>query len=223
MKAGLTEIVKVVDRSGSMERVYSDTIGGLNTYVASQRKEPGECLLTVIQFDDKYEVLIVAQNIQHVREFSAGRDFIPRGSTALYDALGRAITETGARLSALDEAVRPERVLFVIVTDGFENASKEYTQPQVFDMIKHQQDKYKWDFTYIGANQDSMRVGATIGIKAGKTLDFSHTGGGTRGAFAAAANYSSSYRGAPTLEAATASSFTVEDRQAAKADDNSAP
>jgi len=218
MKTGLTDITLIVDRSGSMNKIYNDTIGGLNSFLQSQRAVEGEAVFSAVQFDDKYEQVVTGIDIQRVTNFTPGYDFMPRGSTALYDALGRTITAIGARLKALSEEARPERVMVVIVTDGKENASEEFTKKQVFDMIKHQTDVYKWDFTYIGANQDSMQSGAAIGIAASKTMDYSHTGVGARGAFAAASNYTHSFRAAPTREAASASAFTAEDRKAAAGD-----
>lgn len=160
MRTDLTDITMVVDRSGSMESIRADAEGGINTFVDSQKSEPGEALLTLVQFDTAYEFIHKGVPISSVSRFR----LVPRGSTALLDAVGRAINETGARLAAMDEAQRPGLVVFVIVTDGAENSSKEFSREQIRKMIEHQQSVYKWQFTFLAANQDAFAEGATLGI-----------------------------------------------------------
>jgi len=134
--------------------------------------------------------------------------FIPRGSTALLDVMGRTIVDTGSRLSSLSEEDRPDNVIFVIVTDGHENASREFTASSVFDMVKHQTENYSWNFVYLGANQDAIAVGASLGIRRGSSISYSATAAGT----------SSSYNSTSSLvkdlrTGATSASFSAIDRK----------
>lgn len=133
MRSDLTDITLVVDRSGSMQEMRSDAEGGVNAFIADQAKEPGEALLTLVQFDTEYEFLHSGVPIGQVPKYT----LVPRGSTALLDAVGRAINETGERLSKMDEKDRPGLVIFVVMTDGHENASKEFSKPQIKKMIEH--------------------------------------------------------------------------------------
>lgn len=169
MQKDLTEIVVVLDRSGSMASCKTDAEGGLNTFIDQQKTAPGRANFTLIQFDDKYEVVCSGVDIRTVNHFT----LVPRGWTALRDAVGKAITETGERLSKLPESERPGLVVVVIVTDGAENASTEYTQQQIHDMIKHQQEVYSWQFTFLAANIDAFAAGGDLGVKTSGTLQFS--------------------------------------------------
>jgi len=160
MRTDLTDITMVVDRSGSMSSIRTDAEGGINTFIRSQKTATGEAFLTLVQFDNEYEFVHSGVPIHSVR----GYQLIPRGSTALLDAVGRAINETGARLAAMEESQRPGLVLFVIVTDGEENSSKEFTLEQIRTMIEHQQSVYSWQFTFLAANQDAFAAGQSMGI-----------------------------------------------------------
>ena len=162
MRNDLTDITMVVDRSGSMASISTDAEGGINTFVEQQKKEPGEALLTLVQFDTDYEFVHSGMPIKQVPAFA----LVPRGSTALLDAIGRAINETGARLAKMEESQRPGLVVFVIVTDGQENSSREFKREQIRKMIEHQQSDYKWQFTFLAANQDAFAEGAALGIAA---------------------------------------------------------
>ena len=125
----------VLDRSGSMEAVKEETISGFNKFLADQQNQDGDATLSLVQFDDEYEVVHDAKNLAKVPALNA-RTFVPRGCTALLDAIGRTIVATGARLDALSEADRPNQVLFVILTDGLENASQEFSSKKIMKMIK---------------------------------------------------------------------------------------
>lgn len=172
-KQGYADITIILDRSGSMGTIWPDTVGGLAKLVEDQRAVPGECTLTLAAFDDKYDVPIRATPVRDVRPMAeALKDFGPRGSTALLDAVGRGIVETGERLSKLAEADRPEKVIFVISTDGGENASKEYTRARVAEMVKHQTDAYAWEFIYLGANQDAFAIAGAIGVPHANAMNF---------------------------------------------------
>lgn len=160
MKANLTDITVVFDKSGSMQSCLSDAEGGLNAFIESQKKQPGDCLLTLVEFDTSYRFVHSAKPIADVGSYG----FVPFGSTALYDAVGRAISETGARLAAMPEDDRPGLVIFVIVTDGQENSSIEFKRDQVKAMITEQQEKYQWQFVFLAANQDAFEAGSNVGI-----------------------------------------------------------
>jgi hypothetical protein len=157
-----------VDRSGSMQAIQQDAEGGVNAFIAEQAKAPGDALLTLVQFDTEYEFLHRGTPIRQVPEYQ----LVPRGMTALLDAVGRAINETGERLAKMDEADRPGLVVFVVMTDGEENSSKEFTKAQIKQMIQHQQEKYQWHFTFLGANQDAFAEAGAIGIYSDGVADF---------------------------------------------------
>lgn len=210
MKTNFTDITIVLDRSGSMETVRKDTIGGFNSFVEAQRKIPGDCNVSLVQFDDQYEPLYTGRKVSEAPLLTT-ETFVPRGVTALLDAIGKTIIATGARLSAMPEADRPEKVLFVIVTDGGENASREFTRAKVFEMIGHQKAAYKWDFVFIGANQDAISVGASLNIAAGSSITYAANAQGTQAAFVSASNYAASTR---TVGVAA---FSDDDRKAQSA------
>lgn len=160
MRKDLSDITVVLDRSGSMNVCQSDAEGGLNRFVEDQKKLPGEAFFTLVQFDNEYEFVHRAVPIRNVPHCS----LVPRGSTALLDAVGRAIVETGERLAKMPEADRPGLVVFVILTDGQENASQEFSKKKVQEMISHQQGVYKWQFIYLGANQNAFAEAGDLGI-----------------------------------------------------------
>ena len=153
----MTEIVCVLDRSGSMESIVDDAIGGFNTFLKTQQETPGEARMSVVLFDHEYDLLYRGKALADIPPFNS-LTFVPRGSTALFDALGRTIQEVGVRLAALAEVERPNKVLFVILTDGQENASKNYTGQQIKEMITHQLNVYQWEFLFFAANQDAFAV-----------------------------------------------------------------
>lgn len=160
MRSDLTDITIVVDRSGSMSSIKGDAEGGVNSFIEEQQRADGDATLTLVEFDDQYEFFCKGVPIGEAKKY----ELHPRGCTALLDAVGRAITEAGERLKAIPEADRPGLVAFVIVTDGGENASREFGLEKVKEMIEHQTEKYGWQFTYLGANQDAFAVGGGMGI-----------------------------------------------------------
>jgi uncharacterized protein YegL len=162
MRSDLTDITLVVDRSGSMQQIREDAEGGVNAFIADQTRQPGEALLTLVQFDSDFEFLHQGVPVQQVPKYS----LVPRGSTALLDAVGRAINETGERLEKMAEPDRPGLVIFVVMTDGRENSSREFTKLQLKEMIERQQQVYSWNFTFLGANQDSFGEAGRLGVDA---------------------------------------------------------
>lgn len=193
-RQNLTEIVFVLDRSGSMSSIAADMRGGFDAFIQKQREVAGECNVTLVQFDDRYDVVYKGRPLHEVKAL----ELVPRGSTALLDAVARAIAETGERLSALRECDRPERVLFVVITDGDENASREYKgdegRRRVFDMITHQREKYNWEFVFMGANQDSIKAATSIGISARNAVTYSANSSGTKGIMCGLSDRVASYR-----------------------------
>ncbi|WP_066372132.1 vWA domain-containing protein [Neobacillus fumarioli] len=176
MNKNLTEIIFLLDRSGSMAGLESDTIGGFNAFIKKQRQMEGRTIITAVLFDDQYEVLWNGVDAETV--MLTDQDYYVRGMTALLDAVGKAILEVGSRLSDTKEEERPGKVIFVITTDGLENASREFTYSKVKELIQHQQKKYNWDFIFLGANIDTEAEAERIGIGRENTFSFeaSHTG-----------------------------------------------
>lgn len=153
-----------------MGGLESDTIGGFNTFIQKQSKLEGETIVTTVLFDDRYEVLW--NGIEARRAKLTEKDYYVRGCTALLDAVGKTILDVGYRLSTTSEDRRPEKVIFVITTDGLENASKEFTYEKVKELIKHQQEKYSWKFIFLGANIDASKEADNIGIDAKNAFQF---------------------------------------------------
>lgn len=178
MKKGYLHITLLLDRSGSMACVQDDTIGGVNRYFESQRSHPGLCTATLAQFDDQYELIYNRVPIANVTARTHD-NYEPRGWTALHDAMVRTIDEVGAVLGALPESERPERVLFVTMTDGEENRSKQWNASDVRNRIEHQRQRYGWEFVFLGANQDAILTARTFGIPMGSTMTYAANMAGT--------------------------------------------
>lgn len=189
-KPNSIEIVFVVDRSGSMARIAEDMRGGFDAFIGKQKETPGDCKVTLTQFDDHYDVVYSARPLNEVTSLVLE----PRGSTALLDAIGRTINDTGSRLKKLRESERPSQVLFVIITDGQENCSREFSRERIFNMITHQRDKYNWEFIFLGANQDSIAAAQDIGISVTNAVTFDASGVGTKGLMRGLSANVSSYR-----------------------------
>jgi uncharacterized protein YegL len=178
--------IMIIDRSGSMCNISKDMTGGIGTFIDKQLEgvDPDKRTVSFYQFDTVHDELHDFDKLEKAK----GYVLSPRGGTALLDAVGTAITKVGERLAALPEDKRPGEVMVVIVTDGQENSSREYTRSKVKDLIQHQIDKYNWKFTYLGANQDSFAEAGAIGIPVAATLDYSATTRGTAGGWVSAAN-----------------------------------
>jgi Mg-chelatase subunit ChlD len=156
-----TEILVITDRSGSMSSIANDVIGGYNRFLQDQKAQPGEARLTYAQFDDRYEVVHAARPISEVSELDS-RTFVPRGMTALFDAIGRTLNEQGERIAREKWA---ELVVVCIITDGQENASREYSKTRIQEMVKHAESN-GWQFLFLAANQDAFGAAQSFGSAA---------------------------------------------------------
>lgn len=164
-----THIICILDRSGSMSSIISDSIGGFNTFLKQQKELPDEATITVALFDDRYELLYDNVNIKEAEELTKNT-WIPRGTTALYDAIGKTINGEKQRFNKLGKEA-PAKILVCIVTDGLENASKEYKIDNIRDLIKECEND-DWNFIYLAANQDAFSVGQSFGVSAGNTYTY---------------------------------------------------
>lgn len=209
-------IVMLLDRSGSMASIQETTISSFNQFInALKADNHGYCTLKLVQFDDRYEVPY--DGPLDTLSPMTNRKFEPRGMTAYLDACGRAIDELGSELAWMEEYKRPGKVIFCTITDGLENASKSYTHGKVAEMIQHQEEKYSWEFLYLGANHDAMQFANSLNIPQSKVLyydaHFPETIGST---YTAAANFCNNVRGASVSGQSTGSiAFSDEDRKAA--------
>lgn len=168
MNRNLTDITLVVDRSGSMQAIRADAEGGVNAFLRQQAELPGEATITLVQFDTRYEFLARGVPVQDCPAYK----LVPRGGTALLDAVGRAINETGERLRQIPEAERPGLVIFVVMTDGQENSSREFSRAQIKTLIQHQTEQYQWQFTFLGADQDAFAEAESLGMQVGGAACF---------------------------------------------------
>lgn len=173
--ADTTLLVLIIDRSGSMESIREDMEGGIKTLLAEQAKEEGTCLVTLVQFDDHYEVLAEGTPVAELLPYR----LVPRGSTALLDAIGRTISHVRAGIEALGPAERPGHIIVAVITDGLENASKEWSHLQVMDSVKARVDE-GWHFTFLGANQDAIQEGGRMGVAADSSLTYGASPTGAR-------------------------------------------
>jgi hypothetical protein len=180
MNQNLTEIVFLLDRSGSMNGLEGDTIGGFNGFVKKQA-ELGQTNLTTVLFDDRYEILHKGISADGVA--LSEKEYFTRGNTALLDAVGKTINDVGGRLAKMPEDMRPGKVIFVITTDGYENASREFSYEQVKALITQQTEKYHWEFIFMGVNIDVSAESGKLGIKQDSSFSFVATGIGVSNFF----------------------------------------
>lgn len=175
----LIEMVFILDRSGSMAGLEGDTIGGYNSLLEKQRKEVGDATVTTVLFDDQYEMIHEHAAIGKVSDIT-NKEYFARGMTGLLDAVGKTINHVGNRhKNALDNEV-PSKTMVVIITDGQENASREFTLPQIKKMIKRQKEKYGWEFLFLGANIDAVTTAAGFGISSDRAVTYEADSVGTR-------------------------------------------
>ena len=179
MKRDWTELVFILDRSGTMQGLESDTIGGFNAMLEKHKKQPGEAFVSTVLFDDETQVLHDRLRLNKVKPITE-KDYYVRGCTALLDAVGGAIHHIGN----IHKYARPEDVpahtLFVITTDGMENASRRYAARQVKEMIRRQKEKYGWEFLFLGANIDAVETAGRLGICPDRAVNYHSDSTGTR-------------------------------------------
>lgn len=187
-----TDIVVVLDKSGSMAITKDDVVGGFNKFLEDQKQLQGECTLTMVFFDQVCE-LKPARPVSDVKPLD-DKTYVPGGMTALLDAVGMAINVTGRRLADLDEAQRPDKVILVIITDGQENSSREHTLQVVRDMVEHQQNKYSWKFMFLGAEIDSFHDAARMGFQLDAVSNFTKSARGVNCMYAGMSKAVSNYR-----------------------------
>ncbi|MCH5188771.1 MAG: VWA domain-containing protein [Oscillospiraceae bacterium] len=178
MNKNLTEMVFILDRSGSMQGLEADTIGGYNSLLEKQKNVVGEAAVTTVLFDDRYEMLHDHAGIAKVDPMTA-RDYYARGMTALLDAVGKTINHVGNRHKYAPDSEVPSKTVVVIITDGHENASREFSLKQIKAMIERQKSKYGWEFLFLGANIDAVSAAADIGISADRSVNYRADSEGT--------------------------------------------
>ena len=171
MRKNLTEIVFILDRSGSMSGLEADTIGGYNSLIEKQKKEAGEAYVSTVLFDDKAEVLHDRVDLRTIQPMT-DKDYYVRGCTALLDAVGGAIYHIGNVHKYAREEDRPKKTLFIITTDGMENSSKFYTYEKVKRMVERKKEKYGWEFLFLGANIDAAAEAERFGIRKDRAVDY---------------------------------------------------
>ena len=188
-----TEIAVLIDASGSMSSIRDDVVGGFNAFVDDQKKLPVEARLTVTFFDnsrfDKWQEGLDLKNCPKL-----GAEYRPGGATPLLDATGRTIEELGERLSSMAEADRPSKVMVIVMTDGYENSSVVFTKEKIKSMIEHQQQVYKWEFVFLGANIDAFAEAESMGMRVDNVAEYDATSDGVKKAFAKMSEATSFYR-----------------------------
>lgn len=192
MNSDLTQIIAILDRSGSMQAVATDAIGGFNSFLKAQQDSGINARLSLVLFN--HNIAFVERD-KPIKDFPPldHNTFHPLGMTALFDAIGESIHKVGNKLHETAEAERPGKVIVVILTDGFENASTEYTKTRINEMITHQREKYNWEFIFLAADQDAIGVGTGLGVYGGNCITTSNTAGGTRSAYAVVSSVINDY------------------------------
>ncbi|GAB1476913.1 VWA domain-containing protein [Bacillota bacterium] len=179
MKKGLTELVFILDKSGSMGGLEADTIGGYNSMLAKQQAVEGECFITTVLFDNNYELLHDRIDLKAVGAITE-KEYQVGGSTALLDAIGRTIQKIGNAQKHTADGYRAEKVMFVIITDGEENSSREYSADKVKTQIERQKTKYGWEFIFLGANIDAVETAGRFGIAPDRAVEYVSDSEGTQ-------------------------------------------
>lgn len=199
MRENLTELVFILDKSGSMGRLREDTIGGFNSMIEEQKAQDGEAYVTTVLFSSEREMLHDHIAVSAVKTMT-NEDYVPCGLTALLDAIGTTIDSVGARLAKTPENERPGKVIFVIVTDGLENCSNQYSKAKVKEMIEHQQDVYSWKFMFLGANMDAVAEAGCLGIKMDMAKTYTADERGTESVYLCSSKAIADLRGMATLD-----------------------
>ena len=178
MKKGLTEMLFILDRSGSMSGLETETIGGFNGLIKKQKTVEGSAIVSTVLFDDRMEVIHDRTALENVKELTE-KEYYARGCTALLDAVGRSVKHIRKVHKNLPEDEKPEHTIVVITTDGYENASREYDLEKVKNLIQKQQEKYNWEFMFLGANIDAISAAGRIGISASRAVRYKSDKRGT--------------------------------------------
>lgn len=203
-KENFTSINVVIDKSGSMSGLAKDTIGSFNTFIKEQKEVPGDAAFTLCAFNHDYTLIHDFVKLGAVPDLDSA-SYRPSGNTALLDALGATINSVGQKLAAMPEDERPSKVIFLIITDGQENASSKFTKEQIKSMVEHQREVYKWEFVFIGANIDAFHDGQAYGFTGQNSVSYNATKGGTHQLYSSVSSNMRSYRLADAESYATAS------------------
>lgn len=177
-----THITVLLDESGSMERLADDTRGGFNSFLTEQKALDGKATISVYKFADTYKVLYSMQSIKKAKALNSA-NYAPVGNTALLDAMGKSISDLGKDLADLPEEKRPGKVLFLVITDGQENHSREWSKAKIAEAVKHQEAIYKWNFLYLGANVDAFHEAAGMGMRTSNSIGYKATSRGVHDAY----------------------------------------
>lgn len=192
-KQNLTSINIVLDRSGSMTKLSAETLSGFNKFLSEQKNSDGEATLTLATFSNDYTLVHDFCKLGSIGELTVA-NYKTGGYTALLDALGKTIDATGVKLAAMPEEDRPSKVIFVIITDGQENFSREFNRTQILEKITHQREKYNWEFIFLGANQDAIQEGMNLGVTMHNSFNYIADSAGTSTVYKTVSSNMSSYR-----------------------------
>jgi len=215
MKTNSTELVFILDKSGSMSGLESDTIGGYNAMLEKQKKEPGEAIVTTVLFDDDYELLHDRINIKGISPMTE-KEYYVGGCTALLDAIGKSIHKIVNVQRRTRDDQQADKVMFVITTDGLENASREYTYEKIKKIIEHQKTKYGWEFIFLGANIDAIATAARFGISADRAANYHADSEGTLLNYQAVSNVVSELRANKPIDASWKESIEADFKNRSK-------
>ncbi len=204
-----TLITAILDRSASMAGLEQATISGFNEFLKGQRATPGEAKISLVLFNHDYDVVYLAKDVKEAPELTR-EVYFTRGSTALLDAIGRTIIETGKTLAAMPEEERPGKVIVIIDTDGAENTSKKFDKHKINDLITEHTNVWKWDFIFLGANQDAIMTAASIGIAPNKAMNTRATLDGMGHKYGSMSAYTT--RGRASGQSIQSNSFSDEER-----------
>ena len=205
-----THLAVILDRTGSMESIRDDTIGGFNAFLNEQKQQPGKATLTLVQFDsqDPYEILHQGKTIQEVPELTR-ETYVPRATTPLLDAIGRGINDLEKSVGEMKEGDRPSKVVFVVITDGQENASREFRRDQILKMINEKEKQSGWQFVFLSGDLEAINDAMDQGFQPAASMAFDKTGVGARNAWASVSQNISNYRASRSKGV----SFSEEDRK----------
>jgi len=192
-KENFTSINVIIDQSGSMRGLASDTIGNFNKFLSDQKAETGEAVFTLCTFNTDYRLVHDCMTLADVPDLNE-KVYDPNGGTALLDAMGATIESVGNKLSAMQEHDRPSKVIFLIITDGEENSSHRFTKAQIKSMVTHQSEKYQWEFVFMGANIDAISGGTSLGVSASNSINYAASAVGTKGLYESVSSNMRSYR-----------------------------